>query len=149
LVDDDNPYVYDATAVTSLLRVMVLRGSPPAELTERLSPEHAQVVEEGARLKVRLPAYLAQRQAFLDAHCPLIPPLQDLMNGYEEPTTMDELWATGLGAARQRAVRPRADDGAAASCVALFASARSASDLYPDTATTTGVHSLRYALLAH
>jgi hypothetical protein len=25
------PYVYDATAVTSLLRVMVLRGAPPAD----------------------------------------------------------------------------------------------------------------------
>jgi hypothetical protein len=50
----------------------------------------------------------------LDAHCPLIPPLRALVHGYEEPTTTDELWATGLGAVRQRVVRPQADDGAVA-----------------------------------
>jgi hypothetical protein len=111
--DDNEPYVYDATVVTSLLRVMVLQDAPPAELTARLSPEHAQVVEEGARLRARLPAYIVQRRALLDAHCPLIPPLRALVHGYEEPTTTEELWATGLGAARQGAVRPRASDGAA------------------------------------
>jgi hypothetical protein len=79
--EDDDTYVYDGTAVTSLLRVMVLRGTPPAELTTRLSPEHAQVVQEGVRLKAGLPAYLAQRRALLDAHCPLIPPLQALVHG--------------------------------------------------------------------
>jgi hypothetical protein len=105
------PYVYDATAVTSLLRVVVLCGAPPAALTARLSLEHAQVDEDGARLKAGLPTYLAQRRALMDAHCPLIPPLRMLVRGYEEPTTTDELWATGLGAARQRAVRLRADDG--------------------------------------
>lgn len=31
--DDNLPYVYDATVVTSLLRVMVLQDVPPAELT--------------------------------------------------------------------------------------------------------------------
>jgi hypothetical protein len=107
-------YVYDATAVTSLLRVMLLRGAPPADLTARLSPEHAQVVEDGAQLKAGLPAYLAQRWALLDAHCPLIPPLRALVHGYEEPTTTNELWATGLVPARRRVVRNRADDGAAA-----------------------------------
>jgi hypothetical protein len=96
------PYVYDATAVTSLLRVMVLRGAPPEDLTTLLhiSPEHAQVVWDGARLKARLPAYLAQRRALLDAHCPLIPPLRMLVHGYGEPTTTNELWVTGLGAVR-------------------------------------------------
>jgi hypothetical protein len=112
--EDDKPFVYDATVVTSLLRVMVLRGAPPAELTARLSPAHAQVVEEGARLKAGLSAYLVQRHVLLDAHCPLIPPLWVLVHGYEQPTTTDELWATGLGTVRQRAVRARADDGAAA-----------------------------------
>jgi hypothetical protein len=73
--DDYQRYVYNATSVTALLRVMVLRGAPPAELTDRLSPEHAQVVEDGARLKAGLPAYLARRRALLDAHCPLISPL--------------------------------------------------------------------------
>jgi ankyrin repeat protein len=107
--DEDN-----AVAVTALLRVMVLRRAPLAELTAQLSPEHARVVQEGARLRVRLPAYLAQRRALLDAHCPLIAPLQDLVHGYEMPTATDELWATGLGAARQHAARPRVEDGAAA-----------------------------------
>jgi hypothetical protein len=100
-------------AVTALLCVMVLRSAPPAELTKRQAREHARVVHEGARLRARLPGYLAQRRALLDAHCPLIAPLQDLVHGYEMPTTMDRLWATGHGAARQRAARPRADDGAA------------------------------------
>jgi hypothetical protein len=112
--DDEKPYVYDSTAMTSLLRVIVLRGAPPAEITARLSPVHAQVVADGARLRAQLPTYLAQRRALLDAHCPLIPPLRMLVYGYEEPTTTDELWATGLGVARQHAVRPRANDGAAA-----------------------------------
>jgi hypothetical protein len=49
---------------------------------------------------------------FLDAHCPLITPLLALVSGYEMPTTTDELWATGLGAAPlQRARRPRPERG--------------------------------------
>jgi hypothetical protein len=114
-LEDDiiEPYVYDATAVTSLLRVIMLRGAPPAELRARLSPVHAQVVENGARLRAGLPTYLVRRQAFLDAHCPLIPPLRALVHCYEVPTTTDELWATGLGVVRQWVVRPRADEGAA------------------------------------
>jgi hypothetical protein len=110
--------LYDTTAAVSLLQVMVLRSAPPAELTARLSPEHARVVEDGARLRARLPAYLARRRALLNAHCPLISPLpeelQALIFKFEGPPTTDELWATGLGLARQRAVRPRADEGAAA-----------------------------------
>jgi hypothetical protein len=119
--DDDDP-MCDAVAVTALLRVMVLRDAPPAQLIELLSQEHAQVVQDGARLRVRLPAYITQRRALLDAHCPLIAPLQDLVHGYEMPTTTDELWATGLGVARQRSARSRADDDADA--VPLRRSAR-------------------------
>jgi hypothetical protein len=104
--DDDDPYVYDATVMTSPLRVMLLRGAPLAELTACLSPEHAQVVEDGARLRAGLPAYIARRRALLDAHCPLIAPLRTLVRGYEESTTTDELWATGVGAAKEPAVRP-------------------------------------------
>jgi hypothetical protein len=115
--DDDDVQRADdnhATAVITLLRVMLLQDAFPWWLTAQLSPEHAEVVQEGARLRVRLPAYLTQRRALLDAHYPLIAPLQDLVHGYEVPTTTDELWATGLGAARQGAARPRADDGTAA-----------------------------------
>jgi hypothetical protein len=89
----------DATQVIALLRVMVLKGAPPDDLVAQLRPEHARVVEERARLRAALPAYLARRQALLDAHCLLIAPLRDLVRDYDsEPTTTDELWATGLGA---------------------------------------------------
>jgi hypothetical protein len=86
--------------VTALLRVMVLRTSPPTKFVARLRPDHARVVEEGARLRAALPVYLVQRRTLLDAHCPLIPPLLALVRGYDpEPTTTEELWATGLGVA--------------------------------------------------
>jgi ankyrin repeat protein len=87
-----------AASVTALLRVMVLQGSPSVELVDQLSSEHALVVEQGARLRAGLPAYLAQRRALLDAHCPLIAPLRALVHDYQVPTTTEELWATGPGA---------------------------------------------------
>jgi hypothetical protein len=105
---------FDAAAVTALLRVMVLKGDPPAGLTARLLPEHARVVHGGGRLRARLPAYLARRQALLYEHYVLIARLLALVHGYGMLTTTDELWATGVGAARQRAARLRADDGAVA-----------------------------------
>jgi hypothetical protein len=84
---------------SALMRVLVLKGDPPADFGARLRrPEHAQMVEEGARLRAALPAYLARRRALLDDHCPLIPPLLALVRGYDpEPNTTEELWATGLG----------------------------------------------------
>jgi hypothetical protein len=86
-------------AVTDLLKVMVLRGAPSAELATRLLPEFVSVIQKGARLRTALPDYLARRQALLDTHCPLLPPLRAIVNSYEEPTTTEELWATGLGSA--------------------------------------------------
>jgi hypothetical protein len=86
--------------VTALLRVILLRDSPTPALAARLAPEHLQVVEEGHRLRAALPAYLESRHTLLDAHCPLLPELQALVHGYEEPTTTDEFWATGLGVNR-------------------------------------------------
>jgi hypothetical protein len=87
--------------VTALLRVLVVRGAPPANFVAQLRrPEHMRVVEEGVRLRAALPAYLVQRRALLDAHCPLIPPLLALVRGYDpELTTTEELGATGLGVA--------------------------------------------------
>jgi ankyrin repeat protein len=86
--------------LTGLLRVLVLRGAPPPALVALLPPEPARVVQEGARLRARLPAYLVRRRALLDAHCPvLLPPLLALVRGYIELTTTEELWATGLGQA--------------------------------------------------
>jgi hypothetical protein len=103
----------DAEEVTALLHVMVLKGDPPDTAVARLRPEHVQVVEEGARLRAALPAYLTQRWALLDAHCPLIAPLpeelQTLILSFEGPMTTEELSATGLGAAPQRARRQRVE----------------------------------------
>jgi hypothetical protein len=84
---------------------------PPESLAKYLAPPLQQIVQDGARLRARLPAYLTQRRALLDAHCPLLPPLQDLVYGYEEPTTTEELWVTGLGAPLQRAKRSRPERG--------------------------------------
>jgi hypothetical protein len=98
-------------AIDSMLRVMVLHGGPPKSLTQDLAPPLQQIVQDGARLRARLPAYLTKRRALLDAHCPLLPPLQDLVRGYEELTTTDEFWATGLGAPLQRAERSRPKRG--------------------------------------
>jgi ankyrin repeat protein len=84
----------------ALLRVMVLRGTPPPALVASFhhrSSLFPTLVEEGARLRERLPVYRMQRRALLDAHCPILPPLQALVHGYDVPTT-DEIWATGLGA---------------------------------------------------
>jgi hypothetical protein len=90
---------YDASAAaTSLLRVMLLLSDPSAYSLSLHSIE-LPLLEEGTRLRVRLPAYLAQRRALLDEHCPLIAPLLSMVSAYEVPTTTDELWATGLGTA--------------------------------------------------
>jgi hypothetical protein len=92
-------------AVMPLLRVMVLRGAPPADLvlnlSERISSERGQTVRDGARLREKLPAYLAQRQELLVEHIPLIAPLQALVSSYAEPST-EECWATGLGNPAER-----------------------------------------------
>jgi hypothetical protein len=77
---------------------MALRASPPATFEARLSPAHAQIMREGARLCAGLPAYLVQRRALLDEHCPLLTPLRALVYGYEEPTTVEEVWATRIDA---------------------------------------------------
>jgi hypothetical protein len=63
----------------------------------KMVPPLQRIMQDGARLRTRLLAYIAQRRAILDAHCSLLPPLRDLVHGYEEPTTTDELWAMGLG----------------------------------------------------
>jgi hypothetical protein len=92
------------------LASMVLKCAPPANFMILLKPEHRRVVEDGARILAAVPAYLARWRALLDPHCPLIAPLRDLVRSYDPgPTTTEELWATGLGAASQRARRPRVE----------------------------------------
>jgi hypothetical protein len=82
-------------AMTALLRVMVLRGSPPPALVALLLPAERLLVDKGAWLRAQLPAYLTQRRALLNAHILLIPPLQALVHSYESdmPATTDEIWA--------------------------------------------------------
>jgi hypothetical protein len=99
--DDDHGEDEHALAV---LRVLVLRGAPPPALVALLSPEPARVVQEGARLRARLPAYLVHRRTYLDSRCPrisLLPGvLRALIYTFEGPATTEELWATGLGQAK-------------------------------------------------
>jgi hypothetical protein len=97
----------DIVALTAMLRVIVLHGSPPDTLTADLAPPFQRIVQHGTRLLARLPAYLAQRRVLSDDHCPLLAPLTSLVHDYEKPTTTDELWATGLGAS----LRPRLGRG--------------------------------------
>jgi hypothetical protein len=97
---DDDEEESDHAALTGLLRVLVLRGAPPPALVALLSPEPARVVQEGAQMRARLPAYFVWRRALLDARCTmLLPPLRTLVHGYMELTTTVELWAAGLGTA--------------------------------------------------
>jgi hypothetical protein len=105
----DGEYVrnVDVVALAAMLRVMMLHGSPPESLVVDLAPPLQQIVRDGARLRSRLPAYLVQRRGLIDAYCPLLAPLMALVRGYDEPTTTDELWATGLGVSLQRAKRSR------------------------------------------
>jgi hypothetical protein len=79
--------------MTALLQVSALQlhGAPPAKLLSYLCAEHGLIVEEGARLRARLPASRVQRRTLLDAHCPLIAPLRAIVSGYEVPTITDEI----------------------------------------------------------
>jgi hypothetical protein len=86
----------DLMALTTLLRVMLLRSAPPPMLVAEVSLVHKQLMREGIRLRQRLPFYLARRRALVEEHCPLLEPLRALVLGYQEPTTTEELWATGL-----------------------------------------------------
>jgi hypothetical protein len=69
--DDKAQMDNQPAALAALLWVFVLRGAPPPALVALLSPKPACVVQEGALLRARLPAYLVRRRALLDAHCPL------------------------------------------------------------------------------
>jgi hypothetical protein len=92
--------IADSRSVSALLRVLVLREGPPERLTPQLRPYHQTVVEQGARLRGALPAWFAQRRSFLGEILVLIDPLLDLVSNYDGgPSTTQEFWDTGLGAA--------------------------------------------------
>jgi hypothetical protein len=77
---------------------MLMRSRPPVGTLGFFTMKFGQVIQDGRRLRARLPEYLVQRQAPLNEHCPLIPPLQALVSGYAKPS-VEELWATGIGVA--------------------------------------------------
>jgi hypothetical protein len=84
-------------AMTSLLRVTLLRGdAPPKFITSRFSLDIVHLVHKGARLRRQLLAYVEQRRVLLNEHCPLIAPLSSLVASYAAPTA-EELLA-GLSA---------------------------------------------------
>jgi hypothetical protein len=107
-IDFEHAPEEDIVPLISMLRVMVLHGGPPESLVKYCAPPFQRIVQNGARLRARLPAYLVQRRALLDAHCTLLPPLQALVHSYEAPFTTNELWATGIGASPQRENRSKA-----------------------------------------
>jgi hypothetical protein len=92
----------ERNSALDLLRAMLLRGDAPCGIA-CWSPSRnwKLMIREGVRLRERLPAYILQRRALLDAHCPLIAPLRALVSEDGVPTTTAELWATGLGIALQ------------------------------------------------
>jgi ankyrin repeat protein len=100
---DNDEVQENEAALAGLLRYLVLHYALPPALVALLSPESARVVQEGARLRARLPAYLAHRRAYLDSRCPRISLLTGVLRAliytFEGPATTNELWATGLGKA--------------------------------------------------
>jgi hypothetical protein len=106
-VDDDGAQSY-VEAVTALLRVVLLRASLPADIITRLSLTHPYVVNKATKLRKMLPVYLTKWRALLDAHCPLIAPLQALVAGYAE-FTIDDVWAIEVLGVRRGKKRFHAD----------------------------------------
>jgi hypothetical protein len=76
--------------------VVVLQDDPPPIIMAReMAVEIASVLQEGARLRERLPAYLAKRYAFLNECCSLI--VEDMVSACLMPTSTEQLRATRLG----------------------------------------------------
>jgi hypothetical protein len=81
---------------SEMLRTMVLHGEPPAWSLGQIPGPLKQIVDDGRRLRARLPEYLEQRRIFIDSNClRLLPPLLDIVSGYSQMTT-DEIWDIGL-----------------------------------------------------
>jgi hypothetical protein len=81
--------------LTSLFKVLTLLDDVPAEYSSNFIPQHKALVEEGRRLRARLPAYIDQLNASLLTHCPLPSVLQCLVAAYAEPTRED-IWSSLL-----------------------------------------------------
>jgi hypothetical protein len=87
----------EPAALTALLRVLVLRSSLPDVLTSLLSLNNQRVVQEGVRIRARLPSYRVERRKLFDEQCNLLlPPIRDLVGDYMQLTITDDIWATLL-----------------------------------------------------
>jgi hypothetical protein len=87
---DLNVYARDAE-LPSLLRVMVLLGDAPADFIAKLSPQNAQIVTQGQRIRALRPLYLKQQQNMIQTTCPLPNVLHAIVATYVEPTPED-MW---------------------------------------------------------
>jgi hypothetical protein len=84
-----------ATKLSSLLKVMVMLDDAPADISDKLEPQHAEICTRGRQLRARLPSYLEQQRAAVIAHCPFPVVLQSLVATYAV-TTPEDMWADGL-----------------------------------------------------
>ena len=79
-----------------LLRLMLVKGTPPPTFGARLQSALPQLVRRGERLAADIPGYLERRHALLRQHVPLPPPgLREIVQAYAEPS-VDDLWASEL-----------------------------------------------------
>jgi hypothetical protein len=70
----------DQVATLDLLRVMVLRDAPPANIVVQMPLQYLRMVEQGTQLRAGLLAYLTRRRALLAEHTSLITPLWAIIN---------------------------------------------------------------------
>jgi hypothetical protein len=77
--------------MSTALKILSLNGEAPPEFDCQFSIEDTELIEEGKRLRARLPAYLEQRLTTLTAYsvCPLPMDLQSIVAAYAEPTHED------------------------------------------------------------
>jgi hypothetical protein len=81
--------------MSTLIKVITLLCDIPADVSDGISSQHIELIEEGRQLRARFPAYLEQRSALLVTHCPLPVVLQEVVAAYAEPTRVD-VWDSRL-----------------------------------------------------
>ena len=81
---------------------MLVRGDPPDDFADNLRSlgliDIAELVCDGVRLRKHIPRHIEERFNIVEAYTQFEPYLCYIVQGYEMPTTTDEIWATGLWA---------------------------------------------------
>ena len=111
--DSDSDNEHDATAVTSLLRVMVLRQAPPARpslqnacrLSTSWSCKKGRGSERGSQRTLSSGVPTSKRTALC------LRRFGTWCTAMRSPPPPEELWATGIGVAPRRDKRPQPDGG--------------------------------------